>query len=127
MGLYITWLTKLVLAHLLTDFVLQPSSWIRSRNSRHFSSPHLYLHGIVTAAVALLLIGYIYWKAVLAILATHILIDGWKSYQEDKPKYFLIDQALQLFGMPLAVFADIRIVRPASQVDDYFELLFSFA
>lgn len=35
----------------------------------------------------------------------------------------LIDQALQLFGMPQSVFADIRIVRPASQVDDYFELL----
>jgi predicted dehydrogenase len=35
----------------------------------------------------------------------------------------LIDQALQLFGMPDGVFADIRILRPASQVDDYFELL----
>ncbi len=35
----------------------------------------------------------------------------------------LIDQALQLFGMPLAVFADIAIMRPISKVDDYFELL----
>lgn len=35
----------------------------------------------------------------------------------------LIDQALQLFGIPEALFADIRIVRPASQVDDYFNLL----
>lgn len=35
----------------------------------------------------------------------------------------LIDQALQLFGRPLKVFADIRIIRPASLVDDYFELL----
>ncbi len=35
----------------------------------------------------------------------------------------IIDQALQLFGMPQAVFADIRTVRPVSQVDDYFELL----
>jgi predicted dehydrogenase len=38
----------------------------------------------------------------------------------------LIDQALQLFGMPDGVFADIRILRPASQVDDYFELLFYY-
>ncbi|HEV2832751.1 MAG TPA: Gfo/Idh/MocA family oxidoreductase [Hanamia sp.] len=38
----------------------------------------------------------------------------------------LIDQALQLFGMPAGVFADIRILRPASQVDDYFELLFYY-
>jgi predicted dehydrogenase len=35
----------------------------------------------------------------------------------------LIDQALQLFGPPQAVFGDIRIVRTASQVDDYFEVL----
>lgn len=35
----------------------------------------------------------------------------------------LIDQALQLFGMPKAVFADITAMRPQSRVDDYFELL----
>lgn len=35
----------------------------------------------------------------------------------------LIDQALQLFGMPDAVFADIRTVRKVSKVDDYFEVL----
>jgi scyllo-inositol 2-dehydrogenase (NADP+) len=35
----------------------------------------------------------------------------------------LIDQALVLFGMPSAIFADIATMRPISQVDDYFELL----
>jgi scyllo-inositol 2-dehydrogenase (NADP+) len=35
----------------------------------------------------------------------------------------LIDQALQLFGIPQAVFADIRILRKLSRVDDYFEIL----
>jgi len=35
----------------------------------------------------------------------------------------LIDQALQLFGKPEAVFADIFILRPFSKVDDYFEIL----
>jgi predicted dehydrogenase len=34
----------------------------------------------------------------------------------------IIDQALQLFGMPASVFADIAINRPGSQVDDYFDL-----
>lgn len=34
----------------------------------------------------------------------------------------LIDQSLQLFGIPLAVFADITINRPGSKVDDYFDL-----
>jgi scyllo-inositol 2-dehydrogenase (NADP+) len=35
----------------------------------------------------------------------------------------LIDQALYLFGPPEAVFADVRILRPMSKVDDYFEVL----
>ncbi|MEK7225652.1 MAG: Gfo/Idh/MocA family oxidoreductase, partial [Bacteroidota bacterium] len=34
----------------------------------------------------------------------------------------LIDQALQFFGMPVAVSADIAINRPGSQVDDYFDI-----
>jgi len=38
----------------------------------------------------------------------------------------LIDQALQLFGMPLQIFADIQVARPISRVDDYFELLFYY-
>ena len=35
----------------------------------------------------------------------------------------LIDQAIQLFGKPNQIFADIQILRPISRVDDYFELL----
>ena len=34
----------------------------------------------------------------------------------------LIDQALVLFGMPRAVFADIKAQRPGSEVDDYFHI-----
>lgn len=35
----------------------------------------------------------------------------------------LIDQALQLFGMPKKLFADIQAIRPVSQVDDYFNIV----
>jgi len=35
----------------------------------------------------------------------------------------IIDQALCLFGRPSAVFADIRMLRPGTRVDDYFEIL----
>jgi len=94
--MYVIWLVKLILAHLLTDFVLQPTRWIESRNRKHFQSVYLYLHGLITALVALLLIGIHYWWVVLTILVTHILIDGWKSYQPKETKYFLIDQGLHL-------------------------------
>lgn len=92
----IIWLTKLILAHLLTDFVLQPSGWIVSRKAKHFRSPHLYLHGMITALVALLFIGFNYWLVALIILVSHTVIDGWKSYKGDDVKFFLIDQLLHL-------------------------------
>ncbi len=39
----------------------------------------------------------------------------------------LIDQALQLFGIPQAVFADFGIMRTGSKVEDYMEILFHYS
>ncbi len=90
------WLIKLLLAHLLTDFILQPYSWIKSRNRKHFESGKLYLHGLITAFAAWILIGWKYWLVALIIFITHTLIDGWKSYQKQNSAYFLIDQLFHI-------------------------------
>ena len=53
---------------------------------------------------------------------------GWREQPEPGGGVFsdlgphLIDQALQLFGMPEAVSADIAAQRPGAAVDDYFDL-----
>ena len=53
---------------------------------------------------------------------------GWREQPEPGGGVFsdlgphLIDQALQLFGMPEAVSADIVVQRPAAAVDDYFDV-----
>ncbi|HEX2619939.1 MAG TPA: DUF3307 domain-containing protein [Phototrophicaceae bacterium] len=88
------WLLKLIVSHLLTDFVLQPKSWIDDRNRNHFASTKLYLHGIVTAVVALIFIGVEYWMVASIILVSHTIIDGWKSYRREAIIYFIIDQLL---------------------------------
>ena len=88
------WLTKLILAHLITDFILQPKSWVNDRIDKHFASPKLYLHGIVTGFTAWLFMGWHYWLAALIILVTHTIIDGWKSYQQPTAGYFLLDQVM---------------------------------
>ncbi len=90
------WLTKLIVSHLLTDFVLQPSSWVAERNRKHFASRKLYLHALVTAVLAYIFIGWQYWLVALIILVTHFFIDGWKSYRPQRIRYFLIDQVLHL-------------------------------
>src|SRR5688572_22374003 len=90
------WLLKLILSHLLTDFVLQPNSWIEERKRMHFASPKLYLHGLVTGISALLFAGIQYWPVALIILISHIIIDGWKSFQRERIIIFIIDQLLHL-------------------------------
>ncbi|RYY40663.1 MAG: DUF3307 domain-containing protein [Chitinophagaceae bacterium] len=91
-----TWLLKVLLAHLLTDFVLQPKSWIEARNRAHFAAPQLYLHGLVTALLAGFLIGFDPWWVAPVILLTHIAIDGFKSYRPPGIGWFLADQAAHL-------------------------------
>lgn len=98
------WLIKLLLAHLLTDFVLQPRSWIEHRSRLHFSSSRLYLHGLLTGVVALLFIGLQYWPVILVITVTHTLIDGWKSYQKQSINYFLLDQVMHLLVIGLCYY-----------------------
>jgi hypothetical protein len=90
------WLTKLILSHLLTDFILQPTSWVEDRNQKHFASVKLYWHALVTAILAYILIGWQYWLVALTLLVTHFFIDGWKSYRPQRIRYFLIDQLLHL-------------------------------
>ena len=88
------WLIKLLLSHLITDFILQPTSWVDDRIAKHYASGKLYLHGLITALLAWVMIGWQYWLVAIVILITHIAIDCWKSYQKRTLTYFLIDQLL---------------------------------
>ncbi len=88
------WLIKLVFAHLVTDFILQPASWVEDRKQKKFASPKLYWHGLITALLAWAVIGWQYWLVALVILISHVLIDGWKSYQPYTNGSFVIDQLL---------------------------------
>jgi hypothetical protein len=90
------WLIKLLLSHLVTDFILQPKNWIEDKNKKHYRSGCLYLHGFTTAVLVWIMIGWQYWLTALVILVTHILIDGWKSYQKAAVGYFLADQLMHL-------------------------------
>jgi hypothetical protein len=90
------WLIKLVVSHLLTDFILQPTRWVTDRNEKHFASLKLYLHGLITALLAWIMIGWEYWPIALILFISHTLIDGWKSYRPKNLSYFIIDQLLHL-------------------------------
>jgi len=91
-------LLRLVIAHLLTDFILQPKSWVIDREEKQGKSTKLYLHIIVTTFVAYLFSGmYDNWIIPIVIFSSHLLIDYLKS-KTDKEKfsYFIADQVAHL-------------------------------
>ena len=95
-------LIRLIIAHLLTDFILQPSVWIRERQIKKWRSGNLYLHAALTAFVAYLLAGLwkLWWLPVI-IFITHLFIDIWKSYRPARMIYFLADQLMHLLVLLL--------------------------
>ncbi|WP_316788617.1 DUF3307 domain-containing protein [Pedobacter frigoris] len=91
-------LLRLVIAHLLTDFVLQPKSWVTDREQKKGKSSKLYIHVIITTIVAYLFSG-LYDNLVipLVIFSTHLFIDYIKSKtNKDKFSYFIADQLAHL-------------------------------
>lgn len=95
------WLIRLLAAHLLTDFVLQPSTWVKARKEKHLKAREFWWHIGLTTLVAAWFTCFDTWWVSLVIFVTHGLIDGWKSYRTDNVTYFLIDQLLHLLVIGL--------------------------
>lgn len=91
-------LLRLLIAHLLGDFFLQPRAWVEDRMAKHFRSPGLWWHGAVHGVLALLAIGGLrWWPLALAIAVAHVAIDILKSYKDGaSAKWFVLDQALHV-------------------------------
>jgi hypothetical protein len=68
---------KLLLAHLIGDFLLQPKKWVLNKENRKIKSPYLYLHIGVHFLLLLLTFGFqmqFLW-AFVVICASHYFID----------------------------------------------------
>lgn len=89
-------LIKLILAHLIGDFFLQPLSWVKAKEEKKLRSYQLYLHAALHGALILLLVwdfSFIKWAIILACV--HLVIDVLKIHlQKDTNKrfYFFADQ-----------------------------------
>ncbi|MFC5272287.1 DUF3307 domain-containing protein [Adhaeribacter terreus] len=102
-------LVKLVLAHCISDFALQPASWVVERSEKKYRSKYLYIHAIVTGLVVQTLTQS--WYLTALIFITHLLIDLSKAYAKPTTSNFLIDQLLHLaiIGFAWLFFVDGRL------------------
>ncbi|KFF25749.1 DUF3307 domain-containing protein [Chryseobacterium vrystaatense] len=93
--------TKLILAHLLGDFILQPNSWVADKERRKLKSPYLYLHVLIHTVLSFIFLWNTdVWWISLVIGITHFIIDASKlSFQtvKNKKNWFFIDQLLHVF------------------------------
>lgn len=95
-------LVKLLIAHCLSDFFLQPNSWVADKKNKVWASGYLYIHVLMTGIVTgLFLWNILLGGAVLIITLSHLLIDGLKMQAERHFKkadfyLFVIDQLLHI-------------------------------
>lgn len=99
---------KLLLAHLLGDFIWQPNSWVADKEAKKHKSIYLYLHILLHGILAAILVGEIQFIPYAVLIAvTHGIIDLIKlNFQKKKTKrtWFVLDQiahVLILIGVVL--------------------------
>lgn len=111
-------LIQLFLAHILTDFVLQPTSWVKHKRQYKGASYLLIIHSLLAGVLSLIFLQkWELWYVAVFISITHYLIDWWKLLQEkDNLKYFLLDQLFHLIIIILAwlyIIQEFQSVLPA--------------
>lgn len=90
---------KLILAHLLGDFLLQPAHWVAHKEVKKVKSKYLYYHVGVHAICLLVILQFHYWLGIFIIILSHYLTDLVKLYLQknnNKRWLFFADQALHL-------------------------------
>lgn len=98
-----TILLKILIAHLIGDFLLQPTSWVKSKEEKKLKSPWIYVHLLIHTGVLYFLIwDSSYWSLILTLVLFHGVIDLLKLYNQSKKtrsRWFLIDQALHVVSI----------------------------
>ncbi|MDE3740708.1 DUF3307 domain-containing protein [Maribacter polysaccharolyticus] len=101
--------TKLLLAHLIGDFLVQPQRWVIHKESNRITSRYLYLHILLHAVLMLLLVWDLsYWRIIVVITVSHYMVDLAKLYAnplfKNKAVPFFIDQVLHVIVLYVCVY-----------------------
>ncbi len=115
-------LLKILVAHFLSDFILQPTIWATEKDKHGFKSWHLYVHVIITATTLFIFLwDFKLWSLVLIISFLHFVIDLVKSsIQRTNIWIFIIDQLFHLL-----IIIAVWLVH-TKQSEKFFELLSSY-
>jgi hypothetical protein len=115
-------LLKILVAHFVSDFILQPTKWATNKDKNGFKSWHLYIHVIITAVTLFIFLWDLkLWSLVLIISLLHFVIDLLKSFLKQTNIWiFITDQLLHILVIIIVwlIYTD--------QSNKFFKLLYSF-
>ena len=98
-------ITKMILAHFIGDFYLQPSSWVQDKEQKKHKSIYLYIHSLIHGLLVwVLLWEWNAWTISLMLVLVHFMIDLQKLiFQKNTTKrnWFFIDQLLHIVSIVL--------------------------
>lgn len=106
-------LVKLLLAHLIGDFLLQPTAWVVNKEKKKHKSIYLYYHILLHGVLAFAIVfekDFLWYALLLAIF--HGIIDYIKlQFQTKKTKrfWFLLDQFLHVITLLAITFFYTKI------------------
>lgn len=98
---------KLILAHFIGDFVLQPAHWVEGKLQNKWRSKYLYWHILVHLLALLLILQFQHIGAVAIIIVSHFLIDLGKLSLTNPKNYrwlFVVDQVLHILVIGAMVY-----------------------
>ncbi|MBJ6367094.1 DUF3307 domain-containing protein [Snuella sedimenti] len=101
-------LIKLLIAHFIGDFFLQPKHWVTNKEKKKIKSPKLYLHVAIHMALTALILWDISLAPIVVIIGvSHLIIDATKlliQKKKTKRQLFFIDQLLHILVIIICYF-----------------------
>lgn len=96
-------LLKLIIAHLVGDFLLQSTAWVKNKEEKKLAAWQLYVHSLLHGALVLLFLwNWQAWKYALLITVIHFIIDSFKLiFQNNRNRrlLFFIDQGIHFISI----------------------------
>ncbi len=86
---------KLILAHLIGDFLFQSDTWVKHKKQYKITSKYLYLHMAIHLLALITLLQFDFTIAIIIVIISHFIIDVIKLYLSNKKNerfLFVIDQ-----------------------------------
>lgn len=123
---------KLLIAHIIGDFVLQPDSWVEDKKVNKHKSKFLYLHGLthLISLLVLLQFNWSYWPYLITIVVSHLIIDLIKINLEgiiNTRLLFIIDQILHIIIIGIVVYLNNPYTINLEKIYSKESLLFTLA